>query len=308
MVIPNHMAGLWADPLTAEEVTFTKQACHALSNVAWAKPLLSEAKISRALNCVPDDCRALDVLLEIKSALFEVRFAYAIYVVNFTGKYEHKTGVGGSSVDFSIFGKDGQRNWLVELTSLHESGAAKESSWQKDNFFGFISRSQAGKNSAEVRDIVKVQQAILHKVANNKAEAIKFPMPNDEVYHVIVVDVRALSIGLTDHLDFHNIAYGSSSLRDIEHGVFCHSWLDENGNSELLRGVFDPSYPDKKAKHLQERVHAVAFVSEKDYVAREIGSRISFWPNPHLVDKEQRKDFCASFPLSIFTTFGHPGD
>lgn len=295
-------SGLWADPLGIEEVNFSKQAADALSKVEWAKPLLTEAKISRALSCVPNDGRTMDALLEIKSALFEVRFAYAIHVANFAGQYEHKTGVGRSSVDFLICGKAGQRNWLIELTSLHESEAAKKSSWQKESFFGYVSYPKPGKNSTEIRDIIKVQQAILHKVASKEQEAIKFPMPTAENYHVIVVDVRAWNIGTADKWDFHNIVYGSQSLAQKKNGIFCQHWIGDDGKSELLRGVLDPSHPDQKAKHLRERVHAVAFISEKHYTKSEMNAQISIWPNPHLVAKEQFHIFRSLFPLSIAAT------
>jgi hypothetical protein len=114
------------------------------------------------LQCTSNPGRSDDEKSEIKSALFEIRFAYAIHCAGCIAEYECSSGIGNSTVDFLIHGKNNQSRWLVELTSLRESKAIKNNTSTCGNVSECVSISSQYENSIEVIDIIKVQQAILH--------------------------------------------------------------------------------------------------------------------------------------------------
>lgn len=112
--------GIWADNLRGDEVEFTLEVAEYLKSVPWAKKMLDDPQIKEALKV--HKLAELDAatIKRIKAALFEVRFAFALYDLNV--EYEYCCLKNGGSVDFKI---NVNPNILIELTSLRESDEMK---------------------------------------------------------------------------------------------------------------------------------------------------------------------------------------
>lgn len=255
--------GVFTDDLSETEVIYSKQIADELRQVPWAQKLFRDIKIERALQVQKDPNMSYASLNEIKSALFEVRFAYALYKKNFNVEYEKKTGVCGYSVDFTVIDKG--NSWLIELTSLRESEAVKKATSQEKDFFKYESTSSnSNSNSPEVLDIIKLQNSIYGKV-------IKFPDVTPKKYHVVIIDSRSFNIGAAIKSDFDIAAYGSHRLRNCDQGLNCRYWYDEKNKSHShILGIFEEKNDDKQSKLVREKVHFICFVLEKKYILNEI--------------------------------------
>jgi len=215
-------------------------------------------------------------VVNIKSSFFEIRFACAIHAAKLEAEYEFKTGVNKKSVDFKIVGSKTRNNFLIELTSLRDSEAVKEGTYEIDNFFAFNNQSaEKNGNAVEERDIIKVQNAILEKTR-------KFLKIKAGFYHLVVVDMRGFSIGISDEIDYHHIAYGGKNLDDPYKRHF-----KKDSDQNLVRGVFEESYPDETVRN---KIHALGFISEKNYTENEIKNRTILLINPtlNLQDSEKK--------------------
>lgn len=264
--------GGFADHLKREEVAFSKIAAKELEKCPWATKILEEPKVARAIQVEPNHNRDYSDLNEIKSALFEVRFAYNIFKLGLPGEYEYRCGIRNSSVDFKI--TKGNSTWLVELTSLR----ARNGDYVGSEHYCSISALK--ENAQEVMDIVKVQRAILSKILDEKGNQIKFPSIQSNVIHMILVDMRSPIGGMSDHYDGFNIAYGSKRLIAVDNGVYCRKWVDQNGKESLIKGLFDKCHPESGSSHVRERIHVLGFVLEKDYAENELIDKIKFFYNP----------------------------
>ena len=294
----NRKQGILSDNLTDREVTFTKKAAESLSNVDWARKLLKSNKIARALAVTPNRNRSYDDTNEIKSALFEVRFAYAIYKAGLNAEYEFSSNMKGSTVDFKVIGNT---NWLIELTSLRESSAVKDNTKTENEYFEFISRTKAGaENSPEIRDLIKLQSAICCKISDSKTpnkigNPIKFPEIKPNLYQMILVDVRSFMGVGGDFYDWFNVAYGSKKLASLDQGIHCRYLKDNEGKISLIKGLFEEDHPDLRSQHIRDRIHALAFISEKKYDENEIITNMCLFPNPAYF--EENESFIKIFPF-----------
>jgi hypothetical protein len=275
--------GVWSDELRADELDFTKKIITSFkSQNNWTSQLLNDAKIRsmRALLEHPKNM-SIDNRKAVKAALFEIRIANAIYQSGYNAIYEYKTGIDKTSVDFLIHGdkSKGQHDWLVELTSLRDSEDIKQATTQKSDMYFYISPD----NNAEVKDIWRAQQAILSKVAKKPAIPIKFPLPNATTYNVIVIDMRAINLGMVDKYDLQMIMYGSQHLRNIDHGFLYRDFVTVDGFLKPILGICDSKYEDPRAQYFRERIHAVGFINEEKYEQGEINSHIQTYCNPHLI-------------------------
>lgn len=287
-MLKSQQFGCWSNILTDREYTFSKQAGEILRGVPWALKMLQEDKVKRALE---HEFYPYEQLIgTTKSALFEVRFARALYESNLVVKYEYKTGVGSSSVDFSVQ-KEGenQAKWFIELTSLLKSEAIKESTQKHQNSSSHSSSTAYENrwNSAEVRDIIKVQQAILNKVTDKNGKPIKFPKIDEgknkpSSFNVIIVDIRTFNMGISDVGDYINFLFGNEKFPD----EYKRYW-DKDGQKELIRGLLDENHPDPRSKILKENIHAIGFVKEKNYTLGEISSVIKLYANPRFMSHEE---------------------
>lgn len=280
--------GCWDNHVTDREYGFSKEAGEILKNAPWAKAMLETKPIQQAL-----EHRTYPYKQSVettKSALFEIRFARALYEAGLTVEYEHQTGLGQSSVDFRVSKPENSDiKWLIELTSLDKSEAIKEAVNEHEGLFTYSSsiKPEDTTNSPEVRDIIKTQNAILHKTVDRNGNPAKFPERTDNCFHAIIVDMRAFNMGLSDFGDFLNILYGSGNLPDS----YQRAWINKDGKKELIRGLFDEEYPDARSQYLRKRIHAIGFVKEKSYERNEIKSAIKLYANPELItNKEQMRN------------------
>lgn len=129
--------GKFTDPFSVAEIEYSKKAAEELSNVDWAKKILSDKKISTALKVEKNIDRTWDEFSSIKSALFELRFAGSLHKMGFNVEYEAATGVGKSTVDFKV--PYDSSIWLIELTSTRESDTVKKATKTKDEFDSYLS-------------------------------------------------------------------------------------------------------------------------------------------------------------------------
>lgn len=287
--------GKWADRLTTEEVVFSREAANALMTADWGNEFCSSDSIKTILNELksPENISD-DSILRAKALLFEIRFAYSILQSGLSAKYEYKAGVEDSSIDFIVYGKENDRDWLIELTSLRESQKVKDSTITNGNFSTYISPS----NDDEMDDIIRAQRAILSKVANqNSNKPTKFPPLDNSTSRAIVIDMRSMNAGGgADKMDICNIVYGSRRLvgKGIDYEVYSKQWKRQDGSYEYVRGVFETDHPDERAKFLQERIHALVFISEKKYETGHINSIIKVAYNPKL----RSEDVGFNFPIT----------
>lgn len=282
--------GFFTDNLSEEEVFFSKNVAECIEKSKWGKKLIQDRKISRALKIRPDPSREYDELNQIKSAFFEVRFAYSLLLMKFPVEYEAKLGIGNSSVDFKV--KDGNNTWLIELTSLRESDAVKNATFTcKDDIIQYSSVDEGKCNSANVRDLIRLQEAIYGKVTkknNNKIESLKFPAVTKNTYHAVIVDARSFNAGMFDCGDFLIAVYGSHQLEHIEDGVFCRFFIDKEGNSSHIQGVFEDNNNKIESKIVCEKIHFICFTVEHEYKENELIEKMLVFANPKYFQDEER--------------------
>lgn len=258
------------------EAPFTERAISSLAEVAWAQGLLRKVNQSGG---VAEQNRPL---------LFEVRFAFELYSAGSSAEYEYAGGLGTSTIDFRI---PSPIEWLVELASVQESKATIEASTNNGTFFGLTLTALPGTDSkvSEAGEMLLVQQKIGEKVYTNKE--IKFPLPTEGRFHMIVVDMRGYlgGIPVVDQFDYRQIAGGAHRIPD----AFVQFWGDEP-----IKGLFEVRNPLRAASFVRDRVHFLAFVRERRYSEGEVPEIIRFFANPHLFkDVDEAKLALSSFPV-----------
>lgn len=258
---------MWTDDLTVQEAEYTKRAMDELQAVDWAKPLLSRVAAGGGLNSAN------------MPLLFEVRYAYDLHLAGARADYEHATGVGDSCVDFRIHG---DREWLVELVSLRETQALRRgirSEWLSKDLLVSESVLKTGgaDQQSEEDDMITAMGKIGEKAFLN-GKPSKFPVPTSAV-HMILVDTRGYLGTGGDWIDYWQIANGARALPPDE------AWATHYWNNRPILGLFErvPEHPLRAAGVLQERVHFIGFIAEKEYRVGEIRDRACYRPNPHLL-------------------------
>ena len=226
-----------------------------------------------------------EAIINIKARFFEIRFAYAIYQSGLNAEYEFKTGVGNKSIDFKVIGKKTKNNFLIELTSLRDSEIVKQNIKSSGNWVTYSSTSfgkSVNVNSPEEMEYIKVQQAILHK-------ADKFPKIASGNYHIIIIDMRRVSGGIVDEIDYHHIAYGGEQLHDSNKRYFLSNKQENKDNErDLIKGVFEYT-------EIKDKIHAVGFVLENNYTHNEIKSKTKLFVNRTIVKEDEKKIFNTLF-------------
>lgn len=272
--------GKFTDSLLDKEVNFSKKAGESLKQLNWAKKLVEDSKISKALTLQKNPIREYEELNSIKSALFEVRFAYALQKMDLDVIYEARTGIGDSTVDFKI--EYNNSTWLIELTSIRESNAVKQATnTSKNGTYAYQSITDKTENSPEIQELIKLQNVICNKAQQNGVPH-KFPEISDNTYHMIVIDVRSSNAGMIDHYDYHIVTYGSQSLVHLNDAIYCRGFKDKvTGNIDHIKGVFEQSHPNPSSQIIRDRIHFICFVKEKEYKDNEIINKMDVFPNPN---------------------------
>ncbi len=272
---------MWSDTLTIREADYTKRALDALRDVEWATPLLT----------LVDEAGGL--VATAMPLLFEVRFAYELHLAGVTPHYEYATGINGSSVDFRI---PATRDWFVELVSLRASEAAKAAIRETGMIYEQILSTTASKRSqTEEAEMITAEQKIGEKVfADDKPT--KFPVPGDAI-HAIIADMRGYLDEGGDNFDYRQMAYGASGI-PTEYKWMVHYWETEPGKLEAIAGLFEESNRLRASPLIQQRVHFLGFIREREYAEGEIRNTAYYLASPHLFASEaDARAAFETFPL-----------
>jgi hypothetical protein len=273
---------MWSDTLKVEEVKFTERAIVRLYGVPWARRVLDRLQQAGGFSS------------ENKPLMFEVRFAYELHRAGIVAEYEYRAGVGDSTVEFCV---PGYITWLIELVSIRTSQAAKKSITQD----GMVYKQILSTDAAEIAqspeaEMITAQQKIGEKVFAH-GEPTKFPLPRDNIYHLILTDMRGYLDGSgSDRLDYRQMAYGALGVPP-QYSFAIHYWETQNGALEPIKGLFEKSCPLRAAKFIQERIHFLGFVSEKQYNEGEIPRISIYLQNPQLLSNEAVRKISGTFPL-----------
>ena len=251
-------------PIGYEEIEYTKNCVQKMGSCLWANKLITEFnKIMTNNDEFPEEKRAL---------LFEIRFAYALSKLGHDIQNGYKCGtknseIGVSDVDFCISETNGTK-WFIELTSLNESNDVKEKTILNANWFSYTSReSDPNKEPDSYKIYRRAQSNILEKAAKKKdevtAKPTKFLPPKAGEYNIIIIDMRGFMVATPDKHDYAAVING------------------ENANWDKgLKGLFDQNHPDPRVKYLQERIHGIGFILERNYVEGELQEVLEIFANP----------------------------
>lgn len=295
---------LWSDVLTPAEIKYSILAREQLrkSQYKGALNLLRDQKIEKAFDQIDQQELALEEILNIKSFLFETRFARDIDSENLEFDYEYKIEESkkSKSIDFFIKPKLSKLDgWLIELTTFKTSQSVKEntiftnySSGIQTFTYSSGESSESKENSPEVRDIIKAQRAILKK-------AEKFTKVLPGIYNIILMDIRGFNFGINDEGDFLNIVYGSKVfLKGEESHIYVRQWTNpKTKEKHLVKGIFDENYEENCSDEIKEgfnclkkNVHGIGFISEKNYKPGEIVKKVKLYGNPNIFGEESIKE------------------
>jgi len=272
---------MWSESLTADEVSFTKNAIESLKSTDWGASVVHRLEVAGG------------VKPENMPLMFEVRYAYELNRKGVTAQYEYGAGVGDSTVEFKI---SNGVTWLVELVSIRTSQAAKRAIKQTGLIYQQILASDSNDIAqTEEAEMITAEQKIGEKVFSD-GKPTKFPMPQNNQYHVVLVDARGYLDGGGDIYDYRQMAYGASGIpRDSSWTV--HYWKNQDGIPKPITGLFEAECPLKSAKHVHERIHFLGFISEESFVDGEIASNAYYLANPHLFSHAEAEAAYMHYPL-----------
>ena len=269
---------MWSDSLNAPEVEFTQHAIDALKSVSWAQPVLERLRQAGGLKS------------ENMPLMFEVRFAYELHRAGKVAEYEYGAGVGDSTVEFRI---QGDTTWLIELVSIRTSQAARNAIVQNGPYFQqrFSSNAEDRAQSEEA-EMITAEQKIGEKVFTNGVPT-KFPLPQNDIFHVILADARGYLDHGGDGYDYRQMACGASSIPP----QWIHYWKQDSGKREPISGLFEKSCRLRAAPYIQERIHFLGFICEREFCDYEIPDKAYYLPNPQLLSNEKAWEVCKLYPL-----------
>lgn len=273
------------DYLSLDEGEYCQTLLSQLHSVRWIQPLIAKINSNGG------------VTNSNKDLLFEFRFAAELIRLGNEGKYEHKA-FPPSSVDFYI---SNGYSWLIELFRIGISKAVKSATTEMNGVWKtmLISSPELFNKEGELTDAMKqseegecliVQQKICEKVFVND-KATKFPVVNDNVFHMLLVDMRHFLLGKSDAYDYDFIAFGKNGVPD---DIYVRYW-----NGEPIKGIFEVGNPLRASKTLQERIHFIGFVNESTFGHGKFIEQTYFLANPNLFESQESADIAfSSFPVN----------
>jgi hypothetical protein len=273
---------MWSDRLSTKEVERTDRAIAELSKVQWAQPLLT--RLHRSGGMKPENM----------PLMFEIRFAQELHHAGVTAQYEFSAGVDGSTIEFRLHTSPA---WLIELVSVRTSDSAKRAIHKK----GFIyeqtmSPTPEDPGRSEEGEMITAEQKIGEKVFSG-GKPTKFP-PLDGSLRMILTDIRGYLDEGGDALDYRQMAYGANGIPP-KYELVTHYWESQPGRLTPIKGLFEESNPLRAARYIQERIHFLGFVRERDFFDREIGTIGYYLPNWHLFTNEEEARLAyETYPLA----------
>ena len=272
---------MWSNRLSAKEANRTKNAIADLSNVTWAEPLLSHLKKAGGINS------------ENMPLMFEVHFAHELYRAGITAEYEYSAGVGDSTIEFRL---KTNPEWLIELVSVRTSDAAKRAIQKAGLIYEQIIRPTPEDPGRSVEgEMITAEQKIGEKVFTN-GKPTKFP-ELDNTVRLILTDIRGYLDEGGDVFDYRQMAYGARGI-PLDYSWAIHYWESEPGRLSPIKGLFETDNPLRSAKYIQERIHFLGFVRERDFYEDEIKTIGFYLANWHLFkSNEEANSIYETFPL-----------
>jgi hypothetical protein len=216
----------------------TTRAFEYLSVQGWASELIRAIESQGV-------CRAQ------RGLLFELRFAYEVMLALPTAalEYEYSAGVEGSTVDFRIQYEGDE--WLVELLDLQTTDTVRT---LRDSTGQVYLRSEAiDEHESPHAELIHVGERIVEKVWDrDRQRYAKFPEAPGSAFHLLLVGVSNFEgIGEPDGWHCRELMFGSSSVPA------------EARAYRAIQGIWDPANSRHGARAARERLHLVAFVSER---------------------------------------------
>ncbi len=265
--------------LTSVEADLCRDITVKLEGQNWAVPLLKSINKNGGL------------IAENKSMLFELRFAYALHKASIQPEYEVK-GKGSSTIDFGF--SSNEQKWKVELMRLEETDAVKNATRETPVDDGVsiqetvLSTDAKDSKQSEEGETLKAIQRICQKCENN-GKPHKFPIPQ-QIFHMLLINCRTLMINGGDKYDQIHIALGGEYLSEPFHRRY---W-----KSNLISGVFNKNTSSRGALEVQERVHFLGFVNEKELSETSFGGSLRIFSNPFLFqDTADAKVALKTWPI-----------
>ena len=273
---------MWSDRLKTIEVHRTERALSDLSTVSWANPLLTRL------------AKAGGIKSENMPLMFEVRFAQELHHAGITAEYEYNAGVGDSTVEFRL---NTTPEWLIELVSIRTSDAAKRAIRKVGLIYEQLIRpTPEDPGRSEEGEMITAEQKIGEKVFA-KGKPTKFPTL-DSSLRLILIDMRGYLDEGGDVWDYRQMAYGASGIPP-KYSWMIHYWESQPGKLSPIKGLFESDNPLRSAKYIQDRIHFLGFVRERDFYdgeLKDIGYYLSNW---HLFRKnEDAIKAYETFPLA----------
>jgi len=267
--------------MSREELERTERAIKVLSTLFWAEPLL--ARLERAGGIRPENM----------PLMFEMRYAHELFLAGSSATYEYATGIGGSQVDFRT---DTSPAWLVELVSVRTSEATRRATRKVGQLSEILlAPTPDDPDRSEVGEILRAQGKIGEKVLAGR-EPTKFP-PVGDSFHMMLVDMRGFLLNGGDHGDYAEIADGAQAFRPHQF-PFLH-----RVSGQLIKGLFEPGNARPAARLIQERIHVLSFVCERDFYEGEIRKTAYNILNSNLFrDANTAAEALSSYPLGNLCT------
>lgn len=275
---------IWSDSLRSTEGAYMERILPILREIPWAAPVVHRI------------ASAGGIMAENKPLFFEARFAYELHLVGISATYEHRAGVGDSTVDFLLHTTP---PWLVELVSLRATKASQRAIRRRGEIYEqSLTTDASDPAQSEEAEMITAEQKITEKVFAN-GRPVKFPRPTDAL-HLILTDVRGYLDGSGgDYADWRHIAYGPAGIPDgPDKDFYIRRWTSPSGRREPIKGLFDPTNPLAGSGFFQERIHFLGFVQEHAFTDGEIKANGYYLSNPHLLpEAHDTEKAYESFPL-----------
>lgn len=273
---------MWSDRLSLKETQCTERAIAALSTNPWARPLLARLE---AAGGIKSDNMPL---------MFEVRFAQELQLAGVTAEYEFRAGVGDSTVEFRL---NTTPTWLIELVSVRTSDAARRATRKTGMIYEQLLRpTPEDPGRSEEGEMITAEQKIGEKVFSG-GKSTKFP-PRDGSFRLILADIRGYLDQGGDIVDYRQMAYGASGVPH-KCAWAIRYWQNKSGQLTPIKGLFEQGNPLKSAQYVQERIHFLAFVRERNFSEGEI-KRVGYYlANWHLFPTQKKAEAAyESYPLA----------
>lgn len=221
--------------------------------------------------------------------MFEVRYTHELFLAGSSATYEYGTGIGDSSVDFRT---DTSPAWLIELVSVRTSAATRRATRKVGPLSeALLVPTPDDPDRSEAGEIIRAQGKISEKVLAGSAPT-KFPPVGDSI-HMILIDMRGFLLHGGDSGDYCEIAYGPQLFRPHQLPLL------HRISGRLVQGLFEPDNRRAAARLIQERIHFLSFVCEREFYEGEIGKVACNVPNYNLFpDTDAALEALKSHPLA----------